>query len=1059
MATYRTINQLLARPPKIGGQEADPLNGGCSIPSHGFSLLDDLGQITNLISVSDTPFNRTFLTAGIDAAVTDVPVEDLTGFPTKGDIFLDRETIYYGGTDTDSKTAQTAALALTGQTATGGDKHTISDTARSEADHYFEGAILTVTAGTNNGEVRTIKTSWYDSDVPIGYLQWDSPMPAACDATTVYQITTPPNRIKCTTLTEAANYWKGAVVEITSGTNSGLVVWVQSFDATDDILELITPLPTPCDATSQFNISLSKFTSCERGQYGSDAVAHDLVDENGALVQRPVSDKLPFLKTRRVYIYENRVGLDESEAIRAVGYIDDYQLNSDGTTYDFSCSGLLKILSKKLMSSPAKTQIARAPLWGGFFQAQSKVALETETIGGAHITRGTVTWYLGFALSDGRGEGFSVNKIWIKAEDYLDFPRDGGNIKIDNEIIHYESRGYDTDRFLFELIPRLKLGDTDIELDVDESGEQTGTLVFVDGDITTIASLNNRGLFAEKVGADNIRNDLFISEKSQNLLTDNPGLLTPDPPEVKAYLQEHSLGAEVIQVCVCENSIKSDFPRYDYIEYSSLSGGSFAVGDTVVGGTSAVEATVMQVTEDGTNGTLLVAFADPYWWGYAVAETISVGGVSATVDVYEQEIRPRNNAIDVILQLIMSSGTVGQNGAYDTLPSGFGIDLSSDLVDVALIETLRDKYFANVTIDFVLHEEMSALEWLQQHIFKPLQVFPFETYAGKIGLAALMTDAEARVENEGSTYTEFDGDHIEANQLPDWTSGKPPIAKAVIKYNKHPVEDEYLSSLEMIFGNSKEWYKDLGRNIKTEIGVFYYSDTDIRSLSHRNAKLPALMRRMTSVLWDRQAQYPCPVVTCVTPYHDIANNVGDGVVLTHPSLPNLRTGLIGLESEYYQILGRHPDPAQGIIRWLLWQIGVHDSKFARRAPSGYITAYAADTPSAGKSRITLRENHFASEGNQDVESFIAGMEVACMTNTYGIPGGGGSPENATIESVDIPNNQIVLDQNLTNTPSAGYFLEYALFDDCTTGQQEGRVFLADVNRLLGASDDSAFKYM
>lgn len=1055
--TNRYINTLLARVPKIGGQIARPLDGKCSIPSHSFTLVDEDDEITQLISVSDTPFNKTYLTRAIDSDDTGITVENTAGFPSSGHLYLDRETVYYSGKSNVSKLAQTASGGLTGQTANGGSKFTISDVARTEDDNYWIGATLEVTAGTNVGEIRTIRSYYYDTDSSRGIIAWDSPMPSACDATTVYSITMPPDRIKCAGLTEANGYWNGATIQITSGTNAGLVAWVQTFTSADDTCELVTPLPESCDATTTFNIYLEKFTGCTRGLYGSEAKPHVITTEDGTLTRRRVSDKLPFMKTRMVEIFENRDGCDEDQAIRTLGYIDDYMLDNDGNCYSFSCSGMLKLLSRKLMSDPPKTRINKLPLWGGFFQTRAKGGWTSVTIGGSTYSEYGLIFKFGFIMEDGRGDGFTVNKIWISGKGSSGFPSDGGNIKIDDEIIHYTSRE-SSSRYSWTYDMFLRLGDTEVELDVDENGDQIGTLVVEDTEAYHLACYSNRSLFSEKIGVDHIKRQATLAISTQNLLNELRwmGTETPEPLDVKAFMQEHNVGAEVTRVCICDDSPKSDFPRYDFIEYSSLAGGSFAAGDTITGGSSGTTATVMETTEDGTEGTLLVAFASPHYNSFSVTETISCGGVSATVDVYRKEVRPRNNVIDVFLQLVTSTGTAASNGQYDTLPDGFGLEIDQDFVDIDSIEALRDKWFATLPVEFVLHEPTSAIEWMKKNIFLPAQVFPFETYEGKIGLGCLMTDAEARADNEDSSATEFDANHMDSKQIPDWTSGKPPISKIVMSYNKHPVNDDYMGKIEMIFGDSKEWYQDLGRSVELSIDSFYYRDSNFEKLRHNDPRMPSILRRLTAVIWDRQSLYPCPVINCRTPYSDVKNNIGDIVLVTHLSLPNLRTSQRGLSGEYYQIVGRQPDPKNGAMIWTLWQIGVHDMKFARRAPSAQIDTFTPNVP-VGKATIVLKPRVFSRIGTQDIESFSVGMKICAVSNlTYAHLVG---YEDWEIESITVATNTIILTSNPTNPPAANYFLEYAQFDDCASGQQEGRIFMADENHLLGGVNDSAFKYL
>ncbi len=271
----RQIKTHLATVPTIGGQQADPVNGSCSVPQHQFSLHDKDGDITSLISVSDTPFDRTYLTGPISASDDFVPVEDYSDFDLNGYIYLDRETIYFSSKATNSSNTNTpSATIATGLTATGGGTSWIEDTAfpaiqNSIAYDRYLGCTLTCTGvgTTNTGEVRTVTGFYHDGTT--GYYYWKTPMPAACDATTVYSLSSPTNELKCAALNQAHDYWNGAVVEFTAGTNSGLIRWCYDFDATYDMVTLNEHLPEPVDATTRFNIVRYRLTGVTRGACGS----------------------------------------------------------------------------------------------------------------------------------------------------------------------------------------------------------------------------------------------------------------------------------------------------------------------------------------------------------------------------------------------------------------------------------------------------------------------------------------------------------------------------------------------------------------------------------------------------------------------------------------------------------------------------------------------------------------------------------------------------------------------------------------------------------------------
>jgi len=1075
----RHIKEHLATAPTIGGQEVDPVNGECDIPSHSFTLFDHDDEITSLLSVSDSSQVMTRLTQTLTAAQSTIPVDDVTDFGASGVIYIDRETITYAATNTDSSVGESAAYAATGKTPEPGHAtaHSIQENSGyfvEQGDGYMVGAKITFTAGGNSGESRIITASHFDSTTSHEVFEWDTPMPNAFDddGTDDYSISTPPNQIRCTALTEAADYWNGAVVYITSGENSGIETYVEDFDATNDVLILHTPLPHPMASGDTFSIYLAQLTGCGRGAFGSTAAAHSIVDENNTVIPRMVYSKAPFIKTRSVKIYQSYTGLLEADAVVAAhGFIDDYYLINGMTCYKFECSGLSKILTKKLMNKQAKASIYDTVLWGGAFSIYPTVRTRMVGSGSTAYAELYYDWSIGYSVSSGVLNYATFNRICIGYNSNL--PDDGGNIIVGDEIIHYIDTVYDRKSYGLSLsgIAYLCLRLTDDDIDINQEIYRTATDAMVIAD----SLLKPRGLFFAQLGIGKtnkvsvsemgfdkkgtfvgVDNSQFVGKATSDAFVYEDGSADYPKLNINALVTEHAPGEEILLCCMCENSTWSDFPRYDRVPYTVVAG-SIAVGESLTGGTSGCTGWLME--KDATYGFFLVASRSTYQW--SAGETITgSGGGTVTVGSTDLQnaVRPRNNVIDVVLQLLTSTGIKAANGAYDTLPEGFGLGIDDSLIDIDGIEILRDKYFANLTINFCLTEPVSAKEWLQENVFTLAQIFPFETYDGKISLGCLMTYEEAQVQDSLTTLTHFNSDHLEARILPDWTSGKEPITKIILKYNKDPGQDVFYGTTNVFFDNSAEWYQDRGRTIEIENAVLYHPDPTLTRISHRDVKLPAILKRFLSVLWDRQALYPCPVLQLTTPFSDVAVDIGDIVKVTDTNIPNMRTSARGLSSEYHQIVGKEYQPGEmGIpekITWKLWQIGVHDNKYGRRCPSANVTAHANVL---GKSRITVSSRKYSKIGEQDISYFAVGDEVQFLQDDY--ESAVDPPPHGTIYSIDSGNNYVYLTTLLATVPASGWIMEYAPYDSCTSTQQDTHTFMSGNDHVLGAAADNAYKWM
>ncbi len=1071
-ATARTINQLLARPPKIGGQDVDPLNGQVSVPSHSFGLVDIDGQITDLISVSDTPKNKTFLTAALTEDQDYVPVDDYGGFASEVDLFINRETVHVDGKRlrTDSGTAD----LFTGLTADadpdGASPSRLHDVALSGyADDYFKGALVEFTGGANTGQIRAVIRSV--TNAPISGFPWSGdegndnlyfdpqdPLPNNVTAGDVYKITQARHRLRDNAIASSMDdYWKGAKLLITADTdnpiNIGEIRFVKFFDQTEKTMEFYEPLPAVATAGTSYSIEQKVFINAERGMYGSEAAEQPVTDSNGHAFPVDVVDKPPFMKTRRVEIYENRQGLLESEGKTRHGIIDDYNLEGNGEVYHFKCSGLLRLLARKILHQQAKGKIGRFPVWGGQFE------MKIPAYGGEYKR---IPWPV---MADGEQAEYTVTEIFTDEPSGLGgllrsaFPAEGANIMINGEVIRYQS----VEQF-FDNMEGFMLA-----LTLGEHFQFAGKRILEirNTDVTPdLLALHARGMFADKIGIQRISNE-YVNMPSTGLWAN-----TPDAPLVSAFMQEHAIDDEITQVMVCDDSPRSDFPRLDEVIFWNSVGVLPDTPFTITGALGGFTATVTGVELDidrftgVNNGILTVKDATGIFveqQNASFGEQISIGGFTANVDEHrigDGTDRPaRNNPLNVFMQLLMSTGK-GTNGKYDTLALGFGIEIDQDLVDITAIEKLRDEIFKTVKIDFVITEATSFKELMEKNLFKFLQLFPLETVDGKISLSYLYTEPEVQALDDDSPLVELDDDELEAVVLPDWNSGQIPVTKVIVKYNKHPIEDEFFSKIEINFPRSRRFYGKYGRTVKIQSAFLYMNKTTWSTLEPADPELPEIVARVLNPMWGRHSSYPAPRIAVRTPYRNMVLNVGQPVKLTHPSLPNLRTSQRGLASEYVQILGLEKDAEQGFAALKVWQIGVHDLKYVFKAPSTDFFSYTADG-GGGKAKIDFYRQRFSKTADGlDVSRLKVGDIVQFLTPDYDPIAARVTPEQAEIESItaDGVDAYVILTTNLTDPPPQGSLMEIAPHDDATSTRQDTVVFLADEDRLLGSGDDTAFKY-
>ncbi len=143
-------------------------------------------------------------------------------------------------------------------TADSGTATTLVDNALTQAVDFFNGMTLTITAGTNVGESRTIT----DFDADADTITVGSAFTAAIDNTSEYAISLEGTVDSATAttvvddaLTQADNFFNGMNITITAGTGAGQSRAITDFDAATDTVTVGVAFDTTPDATSKYSIS------------------------------------------------------------------------------------------------------------------------------------------------------------------------------------------------------------------------------------------------------------------------------------------------------------------------------------------------------------------------------------------------------------------------------------------------------------------------------------------------------------------------------------------------------------------------------------------------------------------------------------------------------------------------------------------------------------------------------------------------------------------------------------------------------------------------------------
>jgi hypothetical protein len=171
-------------------------------------------------------------------------------------------------------------------------------------------------------------------------------------------------------------------------------------------------------------------------------------------------------------------------------------------------------------------------------------------------------------------------------------------------------------------------------------------------------------------------------------------------------------------------------------------------------------------------------------------------------------------------------------------------------------------------------------------------------------------------------------------------------------------------------------------------------------------------------------------------------------------VPDLSGSDRGISLEYFQIVEAAPQPKNSSLRLKMWQIGIHDLKTARLAPSAKVKSIHSDYASAGKARVLIYKNVYAqSTGDDDREWFIAGDKVRFFSSLYVMSDSATYTVNTTGTTGSY--SYIQLDEAEVDpppSPADGAIMDMATYDSASATQQDYWCFQCDSNNKLGGSN-------
>lgn len=206
---------------------------------------------------------------------------------------------------------------------------------------------------------------------------------------------------------------------------------------------------------------------------------------------------------------------------------------------------------------------------------------------------------------------------------------------------------------------------------------------------------------------------------------------------------------------------------------------------------------------------------------------------------------------------------------------------------------------------FVITEATEAKQFLEQEIFQTAGMYPVVLHTGQISARAPRPPATGAA----GAFT-FDADNICV--LPD--VDRVDIVNEII-FQIDAEGSDYATQLVIVDGGSISTYgrarqlRIESKGLRTELGAWWFCQETARRIFRRFAGVSEL-RGGATIASVEAFLLTLPVW------------VGDFVFVTHPQMPDLTTGALGVVERLYEVIDRAPDYARGRMKYKLLDTGL-----------------------------------------------------------------------------------------------------------------------------------------
>lgn len=455
------------------------------------------------------------------------------------------------------------------------------------------------------------------------------------------------------------------------------------------------------------------------------------------------------------------------------------------------------------------------------------------------------------------------------------------------------------------------------------------------------------------------------------------------------------------------------------------------------------------------NGTTATAFTSAFradWpsnTNLAIGENVIVrrSGNLSLVPISQVYAMPRTFGGDTshgvlrnLLALMTSTG-LATNGAYDLLPSGYGLGIPEELIDIASFEAIDDLLGAGLTERQWIVATPTPLIDLLLAEAKTLGFYLVMNGSGQIACRLI---GQSLADAADVALTEDNKAQPTDSKKPDRATFSVSPAGLLnqmnFRFNYQWGTDDYTEHPANFRVSQEQYETTRGIDVENR-GLFAFETTDLAEIEG------GLLARMGIYA------NPWPTIT-----RSIGRQVftrlipGDRATLTDSALPDVFTGQRGVSARSCTVIGVDYDMHKGTGRVTLIHDGILPAG-SPLAPAMRVTAFDAGTNIA-----TVAANEFSVAPSTDAAAFAVGDVVLAVEGSAASPA---APTNTERTITNIAGNDITLSGGIggLNPATSVVYLTFTDWNSVAAAQLTRGTFAANPSNNLIQGAGSARRYL